>query len=248
MANLYLDRLKGIHDASHLVGMPRTVCNACNRSCKSYCQHCAVALDHQPPTVTLPIPLDIYRHPYEREGKSTSTHAKIVAPHHTDLFVSDFKDTDGWTETLRLRYPQPSRVLVLFPSANAVPVRSLDVTQFDRLVVFDGTWRQAKQMTTAFQEAASKASNESFVHVKLEDHETVFWRFQSFSKSYMATIEAIYWCYRELCAESYDSQLDNLLFYFKHHWLVIQDFYKQRKGKQFTARHIDGPSYIQYEL
>lgn len=52
----------------------------------------------------------------------------------------------------------------------------------------------------------------------------------------LATIEAIYYMYRDLFTathpgEAYDGRFDNLLYFFAHQYKLIQDVYKQKGGK-----------------
>jgi hypothetical protein len=86
-----------------------------------------------------------------------------------------------------------------------------------------------------------------FTHVRIESHETLFWRFQKYDRTYLATIEAIYWFFAEyhraFSQEPYDGRYDNLLFYFKMNYQIIQDHYKTTK-KTFTKRHALGDAYI----
>ncbi|KAL2918021.1 hypothetical protein HK105_202435 [Polyrhizophydium stewartii] len=258
-----------IADTSVLAAGDRLVCPGCSRSCKNFCALCNRPLGHAPPVVVLPVALDmqVYRHPGECHGKTTSTHAKLVATDQTEIFVENLAKGIEHT-TMATRYPDPSRVLLLFPSSTSVPLSQIDRGSFDRLVVIDGTWRQAKAM-------AKSLSGVGFRHVRIESHETLFWRYQQFDRTFLATIEAIYWFYREyfdeylaagraavqpgtqdgsqeqLASEAapaqYDGRFDNLLFYFKFNWQVIQQYYRDNPGKSFTSRHADGAAYIKYE-
>ncbi|KAH9263535.1 hypothetical protein BASA83_013057 [Batrachochytrium salamandrivorans] len=188
-----------VSDCAALSAADRSVCPGCKRSSKNFCPKCNLPLDHIPPKVLLPIPLDIYRHPGECHGKTTSTHAKLVSQSQVEIYVDDLS-TASDSAIIKSRYPDPSRVLLLFPSA--------------------------------------------------------------FDRTFLATIEAIYWFYREYfdayikagpTSESdssvpieYSGEYDNLLFYFKNNWELIQHFYKTNPQKSFTPRHADGANYIQY--
>ncbi|KAJ1342013.1 hypothetical protein BSLG_003418 [Batrachochytrium salamandrivorans] len=234
-----------VSDCAALSAADRSVCPGCKRSSKNFCPKCNLPLDHIPPKVLLPIPLDM---------QTTSTHAKLVSQSQVEIYVDDLS-TASDSAIIKSRYPDPSRVLLLFPSATAVPLSQIEISSFDCLVVIDGTWKQAKSMT-------KRLSNVGFRHVKIESHETLFWRYQQFDRTFLATIEAIYWFYREYfdayikagpTSESdssvpieYSGEYDNLLFYFKNNWELIQHFYKTNPQKSFTPRHADGANYIQY--
>jgi hypothetical protein len=78
---------------------------------------------------------------------------------------------------------------------------------------------------------------------------TFFWRFQQKSPHHLATIEAIYYTYREYAhayeTADYHGDYDNLMFYYRFFYRLIQDKYKQNTAKKFTHRHrVD---YIQYD-
>jgi DTW domain-containing protein YfiP len=219
--------------------------------------------------------------------------SKLIAPDDTRLFVEDFaRDKQVLNQVLQ-RYPDPSRILLLFPSIDSVELDSLPRSSFDRLVVIDGTWRQAKSMCWAlvpFGFRAVRIGGDSLPR-------TLFWRHQEFGEHCLATIEAIYWFYREFedvyggsgsihvydsesnnkndinttssncnknsisnmgvstsnrnltCSQSArrsrsgGSRFDQLLFYFKYQYELIQRTYKE-SGKPFTARKHDAASYI----
>ncbi|KAJ3346280.1 hypothetical protein HDU91_007089, partial [Kappamyces sp. JEL0680] len=64
---------------------------------------------------------------------------------------------------------------------------------------------------------------------------------------------AIYFFFREYHqaffegAEPYDGRYDDLLFYFKLKYDLIQEYYKARPGKPFTKRHTLADSFINYD-
>ena len=125
-----------ISDIQPLLVAKRAHCPACSHTHTQYCCKCEIPLNHQPPTVILPIPMDIYRHAQELQGKTTSIHAKLVAPEQVSIFLGLESQ----------HYDHPERVLLLFPSESSVPLESIDRKSFDRLIVIDGTWSQAKAM------------------------------------------------------------------------------------------------------
>jgi DTW domain-containing protein YfiP len=113
------------------------------------------------------------------------------------------------------------------------------------LIVIDGTWRQAKQML-------KEIKNLDFIHVKIKNQKTRFWRFQNLSENYLATIEAIYYFFVEYYeafesdGKAYDGRYDDLLFYFKLNYDLIQDYYNKNRQKQFTRQHALADSFISY--
>ena len=82
--------------------------------------------------------------------------------------------------------------------------------------------------------------------VVIQSHETVFWRYQHLGKSNLATIEAIYYFYREWYDAfklPYLGQVDDLLYFYCYQYKKIQKYYNDRPEIRFV--HID--NYIQYE-
>ena len=224
----------------------RVICSNCNRKQSTYCSFCELPLNHKSPKVNIPINVDIYRHWNEKPQNSTTVFCKLVAPEKTNIFEFQEVDTDEELQKLAERYPNPSRVVLLYPTSDSVSLNELDEGSFDTLAVIDGTWNQAKPMAKLFGKMG-------FKHVKISSHETMFWRFQSLNRTYLATIEAIYWffvdyhCAFEQKSIPYDGRYDNLLFYFKLKYCVIQEYYRKRPGKPFTPRHTLSESFIDYE-
>jgi hypothetical protein len=81
-------------------------------------------------------------------------------------------------------------VVLLYPTKDSKLLSEIDPSTFDTLAVIDGTWRQAKGM-------ARKFGTMGFRHVKIASRETLFWRYQNLDRTYLATIEAIYFFFRE---------------------------------------------------
>ncbi|CAO3642520.1 unnamed protein product [Mucor hiemalis] len=83
--------------------------------------------------------------------------------------------------------------------------------------------------------------------VTIAPRKTHFWRFQNVDDYHLATIEAIYYLYREFgetYQAPYDGSYDNLLFYYKFFYNMIQDNY-QNKSVSFSRRH-QQKDYIKY--
>ncbi|KAJ3009949.1 UNVERIFIED_CONTAM: DTW domain-containing protein 1 [Siphonaria sp. JEL0065] len=288
-----------------------------------FCPICCHPLPDAPhPSASrLPLELHMYRHPGEKVSKSTSVHAKVVAPEDTSLFVEDCRalgrDEDG---ILRERYPDPSRVLLLFPSETSKPLSELPRTSFDKLIVLDGTWTQAKAMYKCLEHAGFQAVTIEFpanqtvestdsstptsaavTHVSTNDGDanaddgdstspskkqhrdqesattlsssssqtttttttttkkttqepvkTLFWRYQSIGDHCLATIEAVYYFYRdyfsvyEPVGTPYDGRFDSLLYYFRLQYEAVQQNYRENPDKQFTQKKANAEKYIKY--
>lgn len=109
--------------------------------------------------------------------------------------------------------------------------------------MIDGTWIQAKQI------ANNTPVLKKMQCVTIAPRKTHFWRFQNVDDQHLATIEAIYYLYREF-GETYESpyegQYDDLMFYYKFFYNMIQNTYKANKSTKFNNRH-QQKDYIKYE-
>ncbi|KAI8997319.1 DTW domain-containing protein [Pilobolus umbonatus] len=217
----------------------RYTCESCKRKMKYFCYHClsVVGMDRSEiPTVELPIKLDIIKHELELDGKSTALHAAIIA--HKDVTIYNWKNMPN--------YECPERMLMLYPGDDALTLEEIPRDSFDRVIVIDGTWKQSKKIVR------NTPLLQNMRKVTIAPRPTSFWRFQNISINYLSTIEAIYYlCLEHYCVyeahgkEVYDGRYDNLLFYYKFFYDLIQ--YNYSKGalqnKQFCLRH--RPDYIQ---
>ena len=108
--------------------------------------------------------------------------------------------------------------------------------------MIDGTWSQAKQI------CKNTPILQKMQRVTIAPRKTHFWRYQNVDDFHLATIEAIYYLYREF-GETYEAPYagtyDNLLFYYKFFYDMIQDSY-QSKPKRFSKRH-QQKDYIKYD-
>ncbi|CAO3609077.1 unnamed protein product [Mucor hiemalis] len=211
----------------------RIKCENCSRNMKHYCYYCFDVIGNgyiEVPFVKLPVTLDIIKHESESDGKTTALHARVLAGKDVKVF--------SWKELPE--YSNPDRVLMLFPGPDAKKLSEIPRDSFDHMIVIDGTWKQANKMVrgTPLLQRVQK--------VTIEPRLTHFWRFQNISANYLSTIEAIYYLYYEYCqayelkeGESYDGRYDNLLFYYKYTYDLIQYTYSKgvKKEKEFCWRH-----------
>jgi DTW domain-containing protein YfiP len=119
---------------------------------------------------------------------------------------------------------------------------SIPRESFDRIVVIDGTWIQAKQICN------KTPVLQKMQRVTIAPRKTHFWRYQNVDDFHLATIEAIYYLYREFgeaYQAPYDGSYDNLLFYYKFFYNMIQDNYSM-KSASFSRRH-QQKDYIKYD-
>ncbi|KAI8343237.1 DTW domain-containing protein [Chlamydoabsidia padenii] len=231
MSDLQIDDDTILHNTSD-----RHKCPKCEKTVKYFCYRCfdVVGMDRsQVPTVKLPVHLDVIKHERELDGKSTAIHARVLAPDNVTLY--------GYNQIPT--YDQPERTLLLFPGPNAKTLKEIPRESFDRIVVLDGTWRQATRM------AREAPQLQGLQQITIAPRKTQFWRFQQKSENHLATIEAIYYTYREY-AEAYEQgdyhgQYDNLMYYYRFFYHLIQDRYRQNHDRTFNRRHRQ--DYIQYD-
>jgi len=165
------------------------------------------------PHITLPIKLDILWWPKESRSKSTAVHAAIVAPECTTFYA--YPDIPEYNV---------DEVLLLFPGENTPSVSDFnDFQSIKRVVFIDSQWHAAGKILR--DEKVKKLKT-----IKITHQETHFWRYQEVGKHCLATIEAIYYFFKEYQQKMtgiYNGEYDNLLFYFIYYYNMIQDEYKQ---------------------
>ncbi|XP_078375696.1 tRNA-uridine aminocarboxypropyltransferase 1-like isoform X2 [Oculina patagonica] len=215
--------------ASHEVlrGLERRPCPKCQASRKYYCYVCyvTVGLDRSLiPTVNLPIKVDIIKHQGELVGKSTATHACILAPGEVTIY--------NYPEVPK--FQEKEKVIIVFPSEDAITLEMIRQNHdrqtqhladtsavLHRVVFIDSTWQQCHRIIT-------DKKLEKLQKVKLESAVTHFWRPQRKKPdTCLATIEAIYYFFKEydqhILKRAYDGRYDNLLYFFAFQYNLIQE-------------------------
>ncbi|KAF7723668.1 DTW domain-containing protein 1 [Apophysomyces ossiformis] len=189
------------------------------------------------PQLQLPVQLDVIKHEQELDGKSTAIHARIIAP--DDVEILSWGSMASYEENAN---HDIARTLLLFPGPDAKTLEEIPRETFNRVVVIDGTWKQAKKILR------ETPTLQRMRKVTIEPRQTYFWRFQQLSENYLATIEAIYYFYREYAIAyetmEYDHRYDDLMFYYCFFYKLIQNNYREQK-KKYTSRH--KANYIQYD-
>ncbi|KAI7834613.1 DTW domain-containing protein [Kickxella alabastrina] len=189
----------------------RLACDLCGKKTKFFCYFCCrpvPQLAGKIPQIRLPFKMDVIKHARELDGKSTAVHAKIIAPE--DIEIITYSDTC-------LDDVDPSRTALLFPGPDAQDISELDASTFDRVIVIDGTWSQAKGMVH------NSIKLRRMQKVTVKPRRTRFWRYQNLDDSFMATIEAIYFLYRDSFKNGeYDGEYDALMYFYKYFYDFIQ--------------------------
>jgi len=187
----------------------RSHCHLCNKSRKFFCYNCCVPVPElcgRLPRLALPVAVDIVKHPAETDGKSTATHACVVAPDHA--FIHTYPHFPDYGD-------QPG-VMLVYPAEDALPLRELVARhEIRKLVFIDSTWQQANGIL-------ADSRLKGLPRATLTSRRSLFWRYQRDKPDdHLATIEAIYYAVLEL-AEAVDGQpvtdgrYDDLLYFFKY--------------------------------
>ncbi|CAG8464671.1 15595_t:CDS:2 [Acaulospora morrowiae] len=138
------------------------------------------------PRAKLPIKVDSpqlkrIKHDKEKDGKSTVAHAKIIAPDDVEIY-SYFRMP---------KFESYDRILLLFPGPDSKTLQEIPRSSFDKLLIVDGTWRQASSMAKYNPELIK------FRKVTIKPQKTLFWRYQREDESHLATVEALYYFLKE---------------------------------------------------
>lgn len=172
----------------------REICGHCYKSRKFFCYTCysPVIDPNYIPRLKLPIKIDIIKHAKEIDGKSTATHAAVLAPEDVRIYTyPEFPEINN------------NETILIFPSKNAVTVESLfekvvqqgdtickermkNVFPIKRAIFIDSTWHQTKAIY-------KDRRLQDLQCVVLRSRISQFWRHQKKSpRWYLATIEAIH--------------------------------------------------------
>ena len=215
-------------DIQTLVKLKRRKCVYCGKSSALYCAYCQYpfyCIDDDSdkwPNLTLPVHVDIIRHPKELVNVCSSVHACIVAPQFVQMYefptVPALSEEDG--------------VYLLYPSEKAVFLDEVDdLKKIKKIVVIESRWRGN---TPIYQHEELR----NLPHCKIRNRETLYWRYQEKSKEYLATSEAIYYgvvdCWKaQNKNKEYDGRYDDLLLLFAHEHAKICNRDGNKKKKSF---------------
>ncbi|XP_031562605.1 DTW domain-containing protein 1-like isoform X2 [Actinia tenebrosa] len=213
-----------------LNNVERRACAKCKSSRKYYCYKCyvVVGIDRSLiPVVKLPLQVHIVKHQLEVDGKSTSSHAAIMAAEN--VVIHDFPDVP--------EFKSKEKVVLVYPCETALTLSQLgkqsnceteNINQnIEEVVFIDSTWQQAHKIIT-------DKRLENIQRIKIEDAKTYFWRTQRKPNTCLATIEAVYYFFKEydkyILEREYDGRYDNLLYLFAFQYQRVQQ--EQRKSKR----------------
>lgn len=217
----------------------RTKCPECHSSFKYYCYTCYFVnpvLLNQIPCVKLPISVAIVKHSKEANSKSTSIHAKLLAPSDVEIYECsknfDNQDYNLSDEMFHDSDFTLNSCFVMFPDENAVEVSTIDPLKIKKLIVIDGTWNQAFSIYKSFFKNRYPSIRVTLGHGNMG---TLFWRYQSLGTHALSTIEAIYWFFRSFDKEQ-NINYDNLLWFFSYFYHLIQKRYFANDLIKFNSK------------
>ncbi|CDW75755.1 UNKNOWN [Stylonychia lemnae] len=250
----YIDKLK-LNSFNALIEMKgRKDCPKCKCSRKYFCYDCYIPLNDDlatVPRVDLPIEVTVYiyllelyfnrlRHPKEKISKSSIVASKIVAPEKVQIVhemdISSLRDDDEDYDS----------VVLLFPTDDAQEVIKMseeELAKIKKVVIIDCTWNQTHHFL-------KQANVKKIKKIKIQTEKTVFWRYQRISEANLATIEALYYFFRDYdvnknCSgdyAKYDGKYDNLLYYYAFNYKLIQ--YEYVEGSKKDKKFIRMDNYI----
>ncbi|EAR85600.1 DTW domain protein (macronuclear) [Tetrahymena thermophila SB210] len=213
----------------------RQECPNCKKKSKIYCADCLTVLcePSQIPKVQLPFRLTIVHHDQEKTKKSSALPVKLLIENNEE-------------NCKIIHYPSheipefdPDTTLILYPHKDSTRTLDLDLEtmkQIKNVVAIDCTWNQTNSILNNF-------TNPKYKYVRLEEYNTTFWRYQFHQPNCLATIEAIYYFFKEFdCNFSskqisqnyvYDGKYDNLMFFYHWQYEMIQNHYKYKTSNTF---------------
>lgn len=215
----------------------RSRCPSCGSFRKFFCYDCCIAIVEDFPHINLPVKALILKCKKEPRSKSSVVCVKVICPE-----TSDILDCLGEDDSIPKFEPGS---WVLFPGPDAKGFNELtdeELTGMKQLIFIDSTWHQTKSMLR-------NENLNSVPKLKLENHTTAFWRYQSVSKYSLATVEAVFYAYedyhlemmkRGIFNEGPNGRYDNLLWLFKFNYSLIQREYTEGHHKNKNFKHIPG--------
>ncbi|KAI9138276.1 DTW domain-containing protein [Paraphysoderma sedebokerense] len=178
-------------------------CPLCTKPQKYYCSICMIPLTPIPNIPRLPFGVEIWKHKYEGSSKSTGVHAKILS---RDVQLKEWckenQETIGMEDEDDV---SPEETLLLYPGLTAQPLTEIEKNSFRKVIVLEGTWAQAKQISRH----SKYLRNPKIRHVTfLNPPNTKYWRYQNKTSKHLATIEAVWWLLKEF--ELYHGLLESI--------------------------------------
>lgn len=154
----------------------------------------------------LPLKLRIIHHEKEKHSKSSALPLQFLS---RDVEVNFFPGEITLQED----------TYVLYPHVNAKFVNELsdeEIKSMKEVVAVDCTWYQTNEILEKLEKKKVK-------FIKLNDYQTHFWRYQHHNLKCLATVEAIYYFYKELSERiKVECDIKSLLYFYKYNFQLIK--------------------------
>mmetsp|Transcript_34596 Transcript_34596/g.86937 ORF Transcript_34596/g.86937 Transcript_34596/m.86937 type:complete len:304 (+) Transcript_34596:3445-4356(+) len=203
----------------------RVKCPKCQKMYKFYCYNCMIGLvDGAPTGLKLPLDVEVVHYPTEKMSKTTAVHSAVVAPGY--VHFHQYPDVPQFEEG----------TVVLYPSKDAVGLEEMsteELSSIKKVVFIESQWQKGNRV-------ASHENLASLKRVKIKQRQTRFWRYQSVGEECLATIEAIYYFFREYAERlsddgRYNGEYDDLMFYFAlFHRQIFSRYNSEKKSSSST--------------
>lgn len=200
----------------------RTACPSCKKGRKFFCPKCYICFADPKliPKVVLPIHVSVLQHPKEKPERSSIIPIKFISHDTFDIYRG---------EELPKINMDPKNTVLLYPRENALSLAEYGkeaLSKITHLVMIDSTWEQVNTYLKQPEIQALQA-------IKISAEETTFWRYQRVDSSNLATVEALYFFFKEydqcITNKEYDGKYDNLLYFYTFNYNLIQNAYKKEK-------------------
>ncbi|KAF2071112.1 hypothetical protein CYY_007577 [Polysphondylium violaceum] len=218
----WLSELK-LASFDHMSDLARANCSKCSKKRKYFCYDCCLPLGDpsKTPKLKLPLSVDVLHYPTELISKSTAIHSRVLA--RDDVEFKEFPNVPEYNA---------EETILLFPSEDSCFVKDIDCSKIKKVVFIESQWHNTKKIL-----AHPNLKNVRCVKIDLQ--KTMFWRYQHHGENFLATIEAIYYFFKEyqqaISNGAYNGEYDNLLYYYTFFYNLIQSSYKH-SNKDFKRK------------
>lgn len=238
-----------LHPFTSLEKAARTRCEGCDTSRRYWCGACCrLLVSDGPPSVSLPVSIDVIQSAAETPQKSTAQHIAILAPQFGKVW-RPFPDCMTKFHEEVVQSAEKDTVAVLYPSTDALtPAEAAEkLPPLKRLIVVDANWSKSVHIL-------SSDELKGLPHVKLPPpppgavRQSRFWRYaptrgaeskmfnEDSVKSLLSTVEAVHgFCNAYAKARGLideDGAYDNLLWLFAFNWHKVREVYVTAPGKR----------------
>jgi DTW domain-containing protein YfiP len=184
----------------------RLPCPSCRKSHLWFCPDCILPLIPNTPSLSLPTNVHIVRHAGELPSKSSVLPLRLVL---SEEYLKFYRYHSSFSSALPVT--DATHSVVVFPSADAVSVDSIDWNDVTDVIFIDSTWFQATEVNQQLDPHIPRVSLNS-------GYTTFFWRPQHKGPDCLATVEAVYLLIRDAFLSQTDgvvaTKYDDILWFY----------------------------------